>query len=124
MRRLLVVALLALGPITAGCGASPTAVEHPAPSLAPLVLSRPTAQVIGIDLSSVRVRMSVMVHNPNGVPMTMRRLDGSLRLNGALATTLGIDLDQLVEAGTEQPYVLDLELPMAENYRDTHLAAS
>lgn len=123
------VALAVAGGGIAGCGAAPDAEEgttpEPSADLAPLAISRPEAQLRGIEGSSAVFDITVVVTNPNEVELTMRRMDGFLFLDGQQAAHIEIEGDEPIEPDSERAFHFDVRIPvsMIATFRgDTYVA--
>lgn len=141
MTRVLVLRLvsfflaLAIAPVSAGCGASPTrrddttvasvdvpastgavvAPATPPPPAGPpssIVLSRPETEILGVRGENVMVRMRVMITNPNPYAVTMQVLDGILYLDGVNAATARVEGGDVLQANETRVYQLDASVPI------------
>lgn len=116
MRTFVVVSLaVSLSCGALGCGAAPGYEETTAESasLQPLQIGQPEARLLGVNGSDASFEIAVMVSNPNGAPMTMRRIDGHVFLNEQDVAHVEVDGEEIIDAGSERRFVLDLDVPVA-----------
>lgn len=110
----IVATTLVLGAMLAGCGAAPgtEAPTTPTADLAPLEISQPSTRLRGIEGQNAVIELSVVVSNPNQVPLTMRRVDGQVLLNGEQAARIEVEGEEIVEASSQRPFVLEVVVPL------------
>lgn len=116
MRTVVVSVVIVLAVAYGGCGAAPGHEETtPAASaeLQPLQLSQPESQLAGIDGTHATVNIRVIITNPNQTPVTMRRVDGQLLLDGQEAARIAIEGDELIDPDSERAFVFDIRVPLS-----------
>lgn len=116
MRQLAVAALaISLACSSLGCGAAP-GYDETTPDTAdlqPLRIGQPEARLAGVDGVNANFEIAVMVANPNGAPLTMRRIDGHVFLNEQDVAHIEVEGEEIVEPQSQRRFVLELAVPLA-----------
>jgi hypothetical protein len=112
--RALVTSLI-VGIAIAGCGAAPgheTTTPTPAASLRPLEVSRPEGALRSVQGANALVEIRVIVTNPNSVPVTMRRVDGNVLLDGEQAAHIEVEGAEPIDPNAERAFVFNVSVPL------------